>query len=459
MPRHSEILAEAQRLLARGDNAAATSLFQNLLKASPGDPIALEFLGVRAVKAGDFDTAITHLKSAVAHPHGRASALFQLGHALRDSGRLAEAADVYNQFIGRENSPDGAVTLADVYLSLDRPGHAQSALEKALSWRPDDVKALALMASSLDRQGNAAGAESCRHKALSTTASAPEADLIKGALWLDLGEPQKAFAAAAERECSLFDQPLLDVYAAFDRKAAWERLPALQGDKPEDTDEPLILVSGDLNYVRRYGANLIRSANLNAPKCTVHVHAVLTREDPPDLALDDGLQNHSVSWEVEPQADKATFATRRFVRLTQWRQMRRHTIVTLDIDSIVNRDITDALAQLPPFDVALYDRKEELFLPQRIAAGAVCLADTPAAQLFIDRVAAYILHFERVGRSKWFVDQMALLAARSATQFALVNTLITVVDLPAAFLDWQHHDRDSVVWTTKGSRKDLPPVG
>ena len=46
MPTLKDIVSEAFALHQRGDIAGATSLFENLLTAMPGEPVALEYLGI-----------------------------------------------------------------------------------------------------------------------------------------------------------------------------------------------------------------------------------------------------------------------------------------------------------------------------------------------------------------------------------------------------------------------------
>lgn len=459
MPTLKKIMSEAEGLLQRGDTQIATALFKKVLVALPGEPIALEYLGVQAAKSGDHVEAIALFNEARRHPRCRASVYFQLGHALRDCGRLEDAAESYKRYIESENIPSGAVSLADVYFKLGRIQDAETVLLQALEWQPGHIKALCLLACACDALGRGDDARVHRKNALNSQDSSDEALLLKSCALLDLGEPHQAFASISKVANSLYGTALDEVCDRFNKEDAVANLPPLQGVSPAPANRPLIVAVGDPAYVERYAPNLIRSVQEKSPETEIHVHVVSPEPavGPPDLGGD--LPAFSMSWECDTNADRTTFATRRFVRLAQWRQYLEQTIVVIDIDSLIRNEITIALETLPEFDVAMRYRTEEVFFRQRVAAGFIAIASTKEAQQFSNAVAAYILHFERAGKAKWFIDQMALLAVRCRYLEAKSVSPIRIVNIPDHFLDWRHHATDSVVWTAKGVHKALPVVG
>ena len=435
----------------------ATALFTKLLDAMPGEPIALEYLGVQAAKSGHFDRAVDLLSQGVDHPRCRPSLYLQLGHALRDRRSLKEAAKVYQRYLELEQDPSGAVSLADVLWKLDRLEDAQTVLRNAVTWHPNHTKAHCLLAMIYDLLGHREQAAGHRREALKTPATDHEALLMKSCASLDLGDVSGAFALIAPVANSLYGEPFHKVVHRYKEGNANVALPLIDGVIPVSSSKPLLLAVGDLLYVQKFAPDLIRAAARNAPSTDVHIHTIPNSPVDQPLLDIDALPPFGLTWEVDPSADATTFASRRFVRMAAWRRNLTQTIVAVDIDSRVNGDIHEALTELGRFDVAIRYRQEELFLTQRVAAGFLALAPTPPAQDFIDRVAAYILHFEEKGTSRWFVDQMALLAAR-LTMKEENGSHIDFADVPARYLDWDDFTDDSLIWTSKGAQKSFKPV-
>ena len=249
---------------------------------------------------------------------------------------------------------------------------------------------------------------------------------------------------------SLYGDPFTQVVQEFKKENLG--LPAVQGSLPDASDKPLVLAVGDIKYVQTFAPDLIRSAAHSSPSTDIHIHVVLTGETDHPPLQSGALPPFSLSWEVEPMAGRTVFATRRFVRLAEWRQRLSQTVLAIDMDSRITGDIGQALNELEEFDVAMRYRSQEIFLTQRVAAGFLALAPTDPAQDFIDNVAAYIRHFEALGESKWFVDQMALLAARM-NALGKNDKPIRIADIPDRYLAWDEKTPDALIWTAKGIHK------
>lgn len=464
-----DVIGHAMALHQKGDEDAAAAVFEKVLKAKPDDPMALEYLGLRALKKKDFTQSIALLRQAVAQPKCRPGTRLQLGHALRDSGQLSDAADAYRRYTTDSSDPTGATTLADLLFDLDRIQEAENVLRQAVEWKPDHVKALCLLAIACDKLQKPTEAQDFRRRAVESPDDSASSRLMKGAAHLDLGEIEEAFEVLGDAANSLQGQALADAVSNLDL----DSLPDLQGQMPSSMGVPLIVASGDPKYVQRFAPDLIRSVGENSQGTDIHVHVIVpsTGEAPPPLPAD--LPTHSLSWENEPSAKRTTFATRRFVRAATFMRALDRQLIIIDLDSVVKKDVASAVTGLPEFDVALRNRPEEVLLSQRLAAGFVALSPTKAAQKFIDVVAAYILHFERAGSAVWFLDQMALLTARchlTPEAFKVTHEVagddtetvepttptLQIIDVPERFLDWRRHSADSVIWTAKGAGKTLP---
>lgn len=447
-----EIVSHAMALHKQGDEDGAAAVFEKLLKAKPEEPLALEYLGLRANKKRDYKTAVTLLRQAAALPNCRPAVRLQLGNALRDSGQSSDAAESYRRYIAEATDAVGAVTFADLLFDLDRVQEAETVLRQAVEWKPDYVKALCLLARACDAQQKPTEAEEFRAAALESEEEGKLTSLMKAAVHLDLGDQADAFATAQGAANSLYGDAFNTAIAGLDLSS----VPDLQGSKPSGMGVPLIIASGDPAYVQRFAPDLIRSIAANSTGTDVHIHVVIPDKSSAPPALPSDLPVHSMTWENEPGATRTTFATRRFVRAAALMRTMDRPLILIDIDSLVKKDVAAATTALPNFDVALRYQAEEILLPQRVSGGFVTLMPNPSAQAFIDAVAAYILHFENEGSALWCLDQMALLAARCHFSEEDTSQAVQIAEVPERFLDWRRHAADSVLWTTKGAKKALP---
>lgn len=447
-----EVVGHAMALHQKGDEDGAAAVFEKLLKAKPEEPMALEYLGLRANKKRDYKTAVSLLRQAAGLPNCRPAVRLQLGHALRDSGQLSDAADSYRRYVTDSSDPAGAVTLADVLFDLDRVQEAESVLRQAVEWKPDHVKALCLLARTCDELEKPSDAEEFRTAALESEEDGKLTPLMKASVHLDLGEPDEAFETAKDAANCLYGDDLITAASGLDLTT----LPALHGNLPSGMGVPLIIASGDPAYVQRFAPDLIRSVNAQSSGTDIHIHVVIPDSDGTPPALPNDLPVHTMTWENEPNATRVTFATRRFLRAASFMRTMDRPLILIDINSVVKKDIAAAKTSLPDFDVALRYQAEEILLPQRVCGGFLTLMPTPGALAFIDTVAAYILHFENKGAALWCLDQMALLAARCSFSAEGAAHSIKIAEVPERFVDWRRHAADSVVWTTKGAKKALP---
>jgi hypothetical protein len=231
------------------------------------------------------------------------------------------------------------------------------------------------------------------------------------------------------------------------------RLPAMEGRLPAPDARPLLYVGLSGDYAAMFADGLISSALVKSPGLDIHVHLMNPGEFSADRAFA-AFPPERVSWTLEQigPCSKTVYAARRFVRLSQALAESQRTIVSLDADSLVNGDITEALEKIGRFDVLIYDRPDEMWVQQMINASFFALAPTRIGQDFIDFVAAYILHFETRGTSRWFVDQLAIISARAWFSKNVKNAVIK--SAPSDFLDWSGRDAsESLIRTAKGMEK------
>jgi hypothetical protein len=102
-------------------------------------------------------------------------------------------------------------------------------------------------------------------------------------------------------------------------------------------------------------------------------------------------------------------------------------------------------------DAAIYLRDDPI-INQMVAAGVMAVAPTRGGRAFIDFVASYILHFESRKTARWFLDQMALIAAY--TWLKNERPDVHIRPLPRTVIDWSEEpNADSLIRTQKGGEK------
>ena len=124
MDKTSTDLELALRLVKNGDDESATQVFNKILKENEKEPVALEFFAVKEIKAKNYKNAIHLLKQALRSNECRASVLFQMGHALRDSGNISKAEQFYSRYYSITNDYKAAITYADVLIKLSKSNEA-----------------------------------------------------------------------------------------------------------------------------------------------------------------------------------------------------------------------------------------------------------------------------------------------------------------------------------------------
>lgn len=152
-------------LYAQGDFVALATEAGRLLARYPEAGFLWQVLGV-ALNAQGKDGLVA-LQKAVALMPGDAQAHSNLGNALKDAGRLAEAEASYRHALAL-NAKDALVqyNLGTVLQAGDRGAEAEAAYQAAIALRPDFAEAFYNLATLLDEKGNPADAEACYRRTI-----------------------------------------------------------------------------------------------------------------------------------------------------------------------------------------------------------------------------------------------------------------------------------------------------
>ena len=124
-------------------SAEAASCYERALALDPGNFDALQFLGVIRFRGGEPDAGINLLQQALAlHPH-HASALNNLGNALRAAGRMSEALEAYRRAVALVRPPRARflLNLGSAQLDMGQWTEAAGNLRCAVALAPADAVA------------------------------------------------------------------------------------------------------------------------------------------------------------------------------------------------------------------------------------------------------------------------------------------------------------------------------
>ncbi len=159
----------------------------------------------------------------------------------------------------------------------------------------------------------------------------------------------------------------------------------------------------------------------------------------------------------------------RFVRLHQLMESSGREVLAIDTDSLVRGDIAGIGRMLGDNDVSILTRYGNVQIHLKVLGSALHVRPTPAARVFLRRLAAYTLSCHRDGTLGWFLDQLAIHVIHRRT--VLAGEALALGDLPIAAVDHEL-GAGALIWTAKGGRKtggpfwraqaaslDAPPAG
>jgi tetratricopeptide (TPR) repeat protein len=135
-------LAEAIALHRQGSLAEAERIYSAILRRDPEHFDALHLLGVIAVQTGRNEYGAELIGRALARDRRNAAAHGNLGNALANLGRAAEALASYDRAIKlKPDHADAHSNRGNVLLGLKRPQDALASYDRAIGLRPDYAEA------------------------------------------------------------------------------------------------------------------------------------------------------------------------------------------------------------------------------------------------------------------------------------------------------------------------------
>jgi tetratricopeptide (TPR) repeat protein len=446
-------------LIAQGDDDGAVGMFERAIAINPGSYVAFNNLGEVQLRQGEYAASLVNFTRALSLAPNEVSVLFNHARALETCGELTAAFDAYQRVVAVDPKHADALAQLTIVATEINPLSSQNAqdalthIKRALELQPQNMRYLARYAAFCGTAGLEDERRQAVQRLLEITPNSAEGVGARASGFLMDGRPQDAFAVVQDTLSIMPFDELPRLRGTSEQQI--KPLSACEGRVPEKSDRLLIFVAADGKYAELYAEKFVASVLAASPDCDIHLHLIDPGAYQPAEALS-RFPSGRVTWsseEIDGGPKKTIYASRRFVRLPELLRLTGRTIVCVDIDSIVNGDISLAIDGMQAFDVLLYERPHEIALHCMVAAGFVAMTPTVAAIGFADFVASYILHFENAGTSKWFVDQVALIAAK--TWYA-TNGDAAIRPAPARFLNWSvTPDPESLIWTAKGQRKRL----
>ncbi len=304
-------------------------------------------------------------------------------------------------------------------------------LKPLLTDRADSYGAWIAYGNVLRRAGRRNAAENAYRRAIALWPQAPFAASRLGALLCDtrryreandlflrigreFGGRERIMRLDPEFMATLRERPLPEMAGSFASGAA------------ETTRPPWVVLAGcDGVYFSRFASKLVETVKEHCgTDGIVHLHVVNPDAEHTRLFL--SLQRQvaplRLRWSTELVdlsefgEDKRTYyACARFLQLPHLIRRYDCPILMLDVDSVVLRDLRPLLQQLEleqaDLGIVTGDPWE---IWGTLWADHVAIRPTPLALEFFTLTANYIRHFFDDGQRQWFLDQIALYAARYA---------------------------------------------
>jgi len=170
-PKNQQPTLQAMQLAMQNHNAGnlqqAEALYRNVLQADPNHSDALHLLGVLAAQVERYDIACELIQKAISINNAVPDYYSNLGNALKDQGKLAEAISYYQQAIVlNPNDANVYYNLGNALQDQGQLAEAITAFQHALSLNPQFCQVYNNLGKALKEQKQPADAIACFQQAL-----------------------------------------------------------------------------------------------------------------------------------------------------------------------------------------------------------------------------------------------------------------------------------------------------
>lgn len=186
-------LQQAHALMAQGQFESAEALCRRMLEAAPGEPDAVQLLGLIRRRRGDLAGAESLLRRSIQMAPGRPQYHANLGNLLAAAGRPAEAESSYRNALRLDPGFRPArLGVIRVLSGSGQTGAAESEARALLVESPRDAETWHELGLALRRQQRLAEAESAYRRALEIQPGFALARHNLGALLTQMARSQEA---------------------------------------------------------------------------------------------------------------------------------------------------------------------------------------------------------------------------------------------------------------------------
>lgn len=431
--------------------------------------------GTAAFLAGDFATAERLLAEVTTADPAHAEAWFNRAAAFHRRNLLFEATRCCARALRLAPArQDWRNAMKHLSSDLSDTGQASRVAGGAESEAANEDDWIAQLAAGnrFKLAGRLGEAEQSYRLALASSADSPYVGRRLGSVLALTGRRAEAdalfqhsasFGLVPDNAVRLADEFLDRINREFATRIA--ALPAIGGSFGSTTRSCVYFLGCDPAYFRKFAYALLNSIRTNCkPDFAVHLHLVNpdagceaeARAVAASLAIDEFFITCEDAHFADLQAQKTYYACARFLRFPALLKAYRRPVWLLDLDQLVVSDpqaLVLVAGEAPAPDVALVRFDSARAGPwDRFSATAVFAGATPAASLFVERVAAYVAFFLEQGAHEWFLDQLGLFTAcAQAENHASIRFLESAIVCLANPAVPAEPPPGTVFWTIVGS--------
>lgn len=229
-------------------------------------------------------------------------------------------------------------------------------------------------------------------------------------------------------------------------------------------DRPIIFLSCDFNYFRKFAQLLLLSIDRVAQRPQVHMHIM----DTPPAAFNE-LKNFAakltrtrIAMTTEDtgmilrgiDAARCYYHAIRFIRMDQASQRYNKPIWQMDVDGLMHNDLKPMFDLLDTADIALWGSPGRWEPWAQFNASLTGIKPTTVGKTYLRLVAAYISHFHKLDLLRWGIDQLAMFGVHEYLKDQ--NRGLVVAMIPSHAIDGEFLEH-GLIWSNGGIGKFSAP--
>lgn len=209
-PVDAAALNSAFQALQRGDAGAALAAARGVLKRAPKAPAALHLQALCLRNKGDIAGATQSFEQALAEAPRDADILNNYGSFLRRKGDAQQAIARYRAALTASPArPDIWINLSQAQMELRDYKGARASAQRALALNPNNARALLALASALREIGDLDGAETALRTSLKLDPTSGPTWTALGVVRRVIGDPTESLACYARARALGYASPEL----------------------------------------------------------------------------------------------------------------------------------------------------------------------------------------------------------------------------------------------------------